>query len=547
MEEIRNINTLDDLTSYFLNSKSRLANPMQVLVQADWKDSAHNAIYIGSADFSLGNSEEYRSMTAVGQRKKEATATFFQKMLIRVGYSEKEAASINASFEAWESAIASACMPEEGVQQTTEEVRKNAYNPVSLEELKKLSPAFPAAGLLKPYTDAGVTRFILAEPKWLEKINEMYTEENLEGFKAFLLHDILLSLASIMDQECLDLMDEFSSTIAGSQIKSDLRENAYSLCSALLDMAMGKLYAENYVTPETKEHVLGIIDQIIAVYRKRLENNDWLGPETRARAIEKLDTLKIRVAYPDDWSLYDYSDITFPESDNLLEHLLVIRAKNQSQAVRKAITAINKDMWVMSPQTVNASYMPTDNSINIPAGILGNVFYDPSASEEAQLGAIGMIIGHEITHGFDTSGSLYDKDGNMNNWWTDADRAAFQERTDKVAEYFGKMEVLPDVYVDGNLTIGETVADLGGISCMLEIAKEIDGFDYKAFFESYAQIWKAQQLPNIVEDQIRTDPHPPGYLRTNATVQQMQEFYDAFGITSQDGMYLAPEERLAVW
>lgn len=547
VKDIRNIKTMDDLTVYLADQKNKIViSPMQVIVQADWKDSAHNAVYIGSADFSLDKVDEYSALTAVGQRKKEAATTFFQKMLIRVGYSEKEAAALNASFEAWESEVASACTKDDP-QQSEAEKRENYYNPMSLDQLKKLSPNFPVEELLKDYTDAGVTRFILTEPKWLEKLDAMYTEENLEGFRAFLLYNMLHAAAGLLDQECMDLLDEYNSTIAGSQVKSDLREISYALCSGLLDMAMGKLYAENYVAPETKQQVTDIVNQVVAVYRERLENNDWLGKETRTRAIEKLDALKIRVAYPDDWSLYDYSDLDFQENDNLLDYMLMIRAKNQSQKTLKAVAEVNKDMWPMSPQTVNACYLFTDNSINIPAGILGGVFYDPSASREAQMGAIGMIIGHEITHGFDTTGSTYDKDGNLKNWWTDEDQAAFQERTKKVAEFFGKLEVLPGVYVDGYLTLGETVADLGAVSCMLEIAKEIDDFDYKTFFMSYAQIWRAQRLPNMTEVLVQTDPHPPGYLRTNATVQQMQEFYDTFGITEQDGMYLPPEERLTVW
>ena len=217
------------------------------------------------------------------------------------------------------------------------------------------------------------------------------------------------------------------------------------------------------------------------------------------------------------------------------------------QEIEKAKAKIDSNMWSKPPQEVNASYRATDNSINIPAGILGGAFYDPEASEAEQMGAIGMIIGHEITHGFDENGSQYDKDGNLNNWWTEEDRAAFEERSSKVSDYFSQFEVLPGVYINGELTIGETVADLGGLSCMLEIAKGIDGFDYEAFFKSYARLWKSQMLPNMLEMTVQTDPHPPGYLRTNAIVQQVQEFYDTFGVEEGDGMYLAQDERLAVW
>lgn len=189
----------------------------------------------------------------------------------------------------------------------------------------------------------------------------------------------------------------------------------------------------------------------------------------------------------------------------------------------------------------------TDNSINVPAAILGGVFYDPEASEAEQMGSLGMIIGHEITHGFDSNGSQYDKDGNLSNWWTEEDRTAFNERTQKVADYFSQFEVVNGAKVNGQMTIGETVADLGGISCMMEIAGGIENFDYAAFFKSYAHLWRTQTLAQIEELILQSDVHPPGYLRTNAIVQQFQEFYDAFGVKEGDGMYLAPEERLSVW
>jgi putative endopeptidase len=289
-----------------------------------------------------------------------------------------------------------------------------------------------------------------------------------------------------------------------------------------------------------------MVGEAVAVYRNRWKHTDCWRGYPRGR-IEKLDSLKIRVAYPDDGSLYDYSDLDFPEEAGLIEDVLAIRDKNRAQNVEKAKAEIDSDMWMTAPQTVNAYYLMTDNSINIPAGILGGDFYDPEGTDAEQMGSIGVVIGHEITHGFDTSGSQYDKDGNLNNWWTDEDHAAFEERTDKVSAYFSKLEVLPDVYVDGDLTIGETVADLGGLSCMLEIAKGTEGFDYEDFFTSFARVWKNQTLPNVLEMLVQTDSHPPGYIRTNATVQQVQEFYDTFGVGEGDGMYLAPDERLSVW
>lgn len=545
--EIEAIETLDELTAYLADWGNLADAPAKADIAADWKDSTRNAVYIGPPSFSLSDADEYKSITDVGQRKKDAEEVMFKKLLARAGYSEEEAAGLWEAFFALETEIAQASIG--NAEGASADIRDKAYNPKSAAELAELSPDFPLMEILKPYTDGGVDRFILTEPEWLAKMNELYTEENVEGFKAWLIYQTLTGTAGMLDQECLDIMTEYSGAAVGNaQMELPTEQLAYEMCSALFDMAIGKLYVESYVTEETKRDVTELVNDAVAVYRQRLEENEWLGDETKERALEKLDTLKVRVAYPDDWSLYDYSDYALPEDGGIIDDILAVREKAQSKKVDRAKAEIDKDLWMTAPQTVNAFYQPTDNSINIPAGILGGDFYDPDGSVEQQMGSLGIIIGHEITHGFDSNmGSLYDKDGNLSNWWTEEDRAAFKERTDKVGAYYAGIEVLPGKYVNGEYTIGETVADLGGMSCMLELAKGIDGFDYQTFFESWAKVWKLQESEETAEYMLQIDTHAPGYLRANVNVQQFQEFYDAFGVEEGDGMYLAPEERLSVW
>jgi len=548
IERIEAIETLDDLTAYMAEDEDRLASPpLSVEVGADWKDSTQNTVFVSSPSFSLADAGEYESMTEVGKRTKAATEVLFKKLLARVGYTDEEAAAAVEDLFAIEEKIAAVSMSEAESQQ--EGARESMYNPVTSEELAELSPNFPILAFLKNYTDAGVDRFILQEPEWLSGMNEIYTEENIEGFKAWLLYNTLNAAASLLDQECMDIMLEYNgSKMAGGTVEVPLEQMAYATCSTALNMAMGKMYVENYVTPETKQEIEEMVDEVVGVYRTRLQNNDWLGDETKQKAIEKLDSLKTRVAYPDDWSLYDYSDLDFPEDGGIFDDMLALRHKGNTQNTKKATSPADANIWSKAPQDVGAYYRTNDNSINIPAGILGGAFYDPQSSVEEQMGGIGMVIGHEITHAFDSNmGSQFDKDGNLANWWTEEDHAAFKERTDKVAAYFDSIETLPGVYVDGNRTIGETVADLGGMSCMLEIAKGMEDFDYEAFFSSFAKVWKTKEAQEMAEYLLQTDVHAPGYVRTNATVQQYQEFYDAFGVVEGDGMYLAPEERLAVW
>lgn len=548
IKEIQDIGTLSDLTVYLTENKQQLAGvPMSADIMADWKDSTHNTIYLGPPTFSLSDADEYKNMTDVGERTKAAVETMFQKLLARVGYSEEEAASVCDAFLRLETEMASVSIG--NAEGNSEDARDKMYHPVSIEELDELSPNFPVARLLKRYTDAGIDRFILTEPDWLAKMNELYTEENLEDFKAWLLFQTLSGTALILDQECLDIMTEYSAAISGNaQLEVPMEQRAYQTCSQMLDMAIGKMYVENYVTEETKQNVTRLLTRLSRLSGKGWKKMiGWATKQSKKRSKNWIH-LKIRVAYPDDWSLYDYSDYIFPEDGGILDDILVIREQTRTKNIEKVKTEIDSNVWLRPPQEVNAYYYPTDNSINIPAGILGGDFYHADGSIEDQMGSLGVIIGHEITHGFDSNmGSLYDKDGNLSNWWTDEDRAAFKERTDKVGAYYASIEVLPDKYINADYTIGETVADLGGMSCILEIAREMDGFDYQTFFESWAKVWKVQETKETAEYLLQIDTHAPGFLRTNVNVQQFEEFYEAFGVEEDDGMYLAPEDRLSVW
>ncbi|MEG0124948.1 MAG: M13 family metallopeptidase [Clostridia bacterium] len=545
MEEIEKIQTLDELTAYTQRT-DQLCNSLFVCEPlADFMDSTHNALYIESFSFTLGDADEYKSMTSVGERAKQAKTALLQKLFERVGYTPEAASAVIEQMFALETEIASAALGSSDKKQSN--YFSSIYNPMTMEELAKQSPTFPIVTMLKAFTDAGVEHVIMMDQKWLAKMNELYTQENLEAFKALLLCNTLRESAAYLDQECIDLMDASASAVAGITVKSILEDSAYSFCSDHLGMAIGRMYTENYVSPETKKDVENVIAQVVKIYKARLSNTQWLGEKTREQAILKLDHLRIRVAYPDDWSKYDVSDIVFPEGSSLLEDMLVIARHTHLQQIQDLLKPIDLDKWNgLSPQSINAFYSFTDNSINILAGILGGAFYDPQGSIEQTLGGIGVIIGHELTHGFDTAGSQYDQNGNMNNWWTDADRAAFVALTDRVDAYYSAIEALPGKFVDGQLTIGETVADLGGFSCMLEMAKGYENFDYELFFKTYARLWP-QQTPVEIQEMQLQNVHAPSYLRANVTVQQFQEFYDTFDITPNDGMYLAPEQRLAVW
>ena len=357
----------------------------------------------------------------------------------------------------------------------------------------------------------------------------------------------------ILDQVSMDLRNERYKMLYGLENGIDISEWAYEICASensKLGMAAGKMYADTYVSEKTKAEVTDIAEEVIAVYKRRLENNEWLTEETRKKAIEKLDNMKLQVAYPDDWSLYDYSGLEFKSTEDggsLIENYKALDIYSVKMDARQAVLPVDKERWVAPPQTVNAGYYPAGNSILMFAGYLGGEVYEPEAPIEKKMAAIGCVIGHEISHGFDNNGNQYDKDGNQVNWWTEEDKTAFDERVSEVSAYFSQFETLPGLYVNGELVRAEAVADLGGMSCMLEIAKGIEDFDYEMFFEAYANGWKMACTEESLENAVRTDEHPLNNLRVNAIVQQFEEFYDTYDVKEGDGMYLAPEKRLAVW
>lgn len=546
LEEIQAISTLEELSAY-IAKEPQLAALVSWGMTTDLMDSTKNMVGVSLTSLSLGDADEYQQPTNYGLRMKEALTQVVQEALALCGYTQEEAARHVDNMFALETEL-SGSVYGSSVQKQEDYLQK-IYNLYTLEQLEALTPNLPMAQILAKPLAAGAEIFLVMEPDALAKLNQLYTQDNLEKIKSLLICQTVRSAAALLDQRFLDLTDAYVSQMSGVEYRSDLGEMAYSAANGFFEWAIGKLYAQNYGSQEINQRMTQLVEQVVQVYQVRLENNQWLGEETKAMALGKLDSLRVRVGYPQDWTPYEMPQLTLQtaqEGGNLLSNSLLIAAYTRQDALDSLHEAVDKEEWVASPQTVNAYYQPTDNSINLPSAILALAFADGNPSDEQMLGIIGTIVGHEITHGFDTTGSQFDADGNLNNWWTQEDRAAFQELTQQVAQYYGAIEVLPGECVDGQLTIGETVADLGGMSCALEIARGIQDFDYDEFFRSYASLWRLKTTAEMAE-MLLTDVHAPNYLRTNVDVQQFEEFYQTYGVEPGDGMYLAPEDRLSVW
>ncbi|MEG0702834.1 MAG: M13 family metallopeptidase, partial [Christensenella sp.] len=438
VKEIQNISSMEELTEYYTTDGAKKLSylPITIFTVPNSKDSQRYEVQIDTPSFSLEDPAEYEKLTEGGALKKQAATLVFTAMLERVGYSKEDAVKMtDQMFEMEKKILVTPESKSDGSASDSQTIPSD--------ELEKASPKFPLAGMLKLYTDAGVKSVSLYDIEGLVHMNDLYTEENLEGFKVLLLYQVLNSSLMYLDQQALDLEAEKQSMLTGSQIKLNVEDVAYKSTNTYLDMAVGKMYVENYVSPETKADITEMVREIVKVFRGRLNNADWMTDETKAKALEKLDTLKFKIAYPDDWAPYAYTELTLDEKNGVWEDFAAINAYRNLTKAKRVSGNVDKELWTSAPQTVNASYSPSSNSIDVYSGILTGVFYNKDNSREENMGSIGTTIAHEITHAFDPKGGKYDKDGNRNNWWTQEDQAAFDKRTAKVSDYFSKFELVP--------------------------------------------------------------------------------------------------------
>ena len=532
------------------NGLSYLTGLLGFDVDADEKDSRVNACYICPVSLDMEDSAEYTQITDYGQQRKDADTAYYQKLLMKEGYNEADAKRMTEERFELETKLAANIYDLETSYR--EDYQSMLYNPYTKSELIDLVGTYPIEEMLEAVGISDDTAFIVQQPEYVKALQTIFTDDNLEEIKSYFVIDILKFAAKCTDEEAYDLYNDWYNELNGSSGKETLERRAYTFISNTYSELIGMAYADYYFTEKEKADVEQIVYDLISVYRKRLENIDWLSDETKQIAIEKLDSMGVYVGYPEEL-YFDYSDMSFdPDADFFTNHVKAL-GEMLGQKAAKAGCQVNRKAWgnMMAPNVVNAGYLPTSNSIYFPAAILQAPFYSKDASLASNMGGIGNVIGHEITHAFDTNGSQYDKDGNMNNWWTDEDRAAFTERTQAVAGLYGSYETVEGYRVNGDLTIGEAVADLGGACAAMQVLNEAEAageeIDYRDYFETNAKIWCMIITEETAVNLLKTNPHAPNCLRCNLTNMQLDKFYEIYDVKDGDFMYTAPENRLKVW
>ncbi|MBQ6324477.1 MAG: M13 family metallopeptidase, partial [Clostridia bacterium] len=548
VEALKGIDSLEALTEYLYDRNNlKRFYPLTMSVGADFTDPDIYITQIGTPKLLLQDSAEYSERTQAGDLHYALYQQVIAYVLQRLGYSEDEAAQVIENAFAFEALMAAHIKPTATHYQA--DYFTSLLNYYSPEELAALAGDFPILDMLQAYGLKVGQRFLVTEPDYIAALPEFYTEENVTLMRDWMTLRAALTMNNMLDQETNQQADAISNAVMGVTGETSDDDNALSTVLNLLPVPMDNLYIQAYCTEQQRQDMLDIIADVVAYYRTMLESVDWLSDETREKAIEKLDNLRIRAVYPDtlgDWSDLDFAGIE--DGGSLLAANAAVENYLIALQSEKVDTAVDKDKWdqmTMQTAQVNAFYNPQDNSINILAGILSGEVYNEDMSYEQKLGGIGTVIGHEISHAFDTNGSQFDKDGAISNWWTEEDYAAFQARAAKLAAWYDGFIPWEGASYSGQQVQTEAIADMGSVKCLLAIAAQQEDFDYDAFFRQYATVWRMQALPAYLVTLVAQDTHPMRYLRINAMLAQFDEFVDFYGIQPGDGMYVAPEDRVA--
>jgi putative endopeptidase len=424
---------------------------------------------------------------------------------------------------------------------------------MNLSSLVELSPDFEWEHFFNTMGFPDEDEINVGMPEFFTEVSEMMTEVPVEDWKAYLKWNMINRSASYLSSDFVDQDFYFyGKVMKGQEEKRERWKRVQGTTSSVLSEAIGQLYVKKYFPPEAKHRMVDLVNNLRISLGQRIDGLEWMSPETKEKAHEKLATINVKIGYPDKWR--DYSSLEV-KTDNYLENIMRSRAFNAEYRRDKINKPVDKDEWYMPPQMVNAYYSPSMNEIAFPAAILQPPFFYLNADDAVNYGAIGVVIGHEITHGFDDQGRKYDKDGNLNEWWTEEDAKRFDERSQVLVEQFNEYFVLDTLRADGELTLGENIADLGGLNISYQAFKNaseetepIDGFTPdQRFFLAYAHLWANNVRDKEIVRLTKEDVHSLGRFRVLGPLRNMPQFYAAFNVNEGNYMYLPGEKRASIW
>ncbi len=549
LDRIAAIASYEDLAVYFGGAVKRgLDAPFGLAQFADMRDPEYYGIYMFQSGLGLPDREYYFTDDEKSQALRDKYLEHIEKMFALAGL--PDGAQAAQSIMQLETAMAEQQMKKEDTRNWAAN-----YNKVAVSDLGELMPNFNWDVYFGELGAPDLDSVIVIMTDYQKALDSIIQSTDLETWKTYLTWSALNQTASRLTEDLDKQNFEFyGKALSGTEEQRPLWRRGVNIVNGTLGEVVGKVYVKEHFPPEAKERMMELVGNLIKAYEVSIKDLEWMTEETRAQALDKLSKFTPKIGYPDVWK--DYSKLEI-DSKDLYGNLERAALVEHQRALDRQGGPVDRTEWAMTPQTVNAYYNPTLNEIVFPAGILQPPFFDLEADDAVNYGAIGAVIGHEIGHGFDDSGSRFDGDGVLRNWWTDDDRNEFEKRTGKLVEQYNAFAPFDDLNVNGEFTLGENIGDLGGISIGLlayEMSLEgeeppvLDGFTgIQRVFLGYGQVWRNKYREEALRLQIGTDPHSPAMYRTNGAVRNVPEFYEAFEVAETDELYLPPEERVKIW
>ena len=551
-KQIDAIKDMKGLQDYLISVASIGENPFYgAYVYTDLKNSKQNAVYLGDIDLTLGKTY-YQKEDAKNTETLANLNKFIDQLMPYTGSKTRDLKGPKiVAFEKMMSKYI----------KTVEEDRdpNKSYNPVKLSEVKNLTKNVDIERYVKALGINPET-VIVGELDYYKNLDKILNQENLPVIKDYLRFKLINSFAGYTTAELDKINFEFyGKTLSGQKEQRPLEKRGLGFVNGATGELLGQIYVKDNFPPEAKAKAEELISYLFKSFDKHIKELNWMSSETKTKALEKLNKFTVKIGYPDKWK--DYSGLqvkSLAEGGNLIEDVMAISKWRQAENLKDFGKPVDKSRWGMSPQTVNAYFNPTNNEIVFPAAILQPPFYDYRADAGVNFGGIGAVIGHEISHGFDDSGAKFDGDGNLVNWWTPQDEEKFAKATKALATQYDGYEPVKGTHVNGTFTSGENIGDLGGASVAFDALQmylkdkgtyaNIDGYTpQQRFFLSWATIWRTKATDEAVVNQVKTDPHSPGFYRSFGPIVYIDAFHDAFKTKPGDKLYKAPKERIKIW
>jgi predicted metalloendopeptidase len=522
--------------------------PVVAFVNQDAKQATRYIVYLNQSGLGLPDREYYFKKEPGFPEKRAAYQTYMEKLLSLAG--EKDAAGAAKAILALETKLA-----EKTWDRVRNRDREATYNLKTVEELEKLTPGFSWARYLKAVGAENTPGVIVRQPDYFQALADIFKQTPLPVMKQYLRFKVLDAYSPLLSSQFEQLNFEFRDrTLKGQQEIRPRWKRGVEMVEFALAEAVGKLYVERHFSPEAKKRMVGLVENLRAAFKEGIDQLEWMSPATKAQAQDKLAKFNVKIGYPDKWRDYSKLEIT---PDDLVGNDKRATAFEIQRNMDKLGKPIDRAEWGMPPQMVNAYYNSAMNEIVFPAAILQPPFFDLEADDAVNYGAIGGVIGHEFSHGFDDQGSRSDGDGNLRDWWTPEDKKAFEQRTSMLVEQYNAFKPIDALTVNGKLTLGENIGDLSGLTVAYRAYKlslegkqapVIEGFSGdQRFFLGWAQVWRSLFRDDYLREMLLTNPHSPGPYRVNGVVRNMPEFYEAFGVKEGDKMFLPAERRVNIW